>query len=123
MLDNVESYEELEILLHLAALGGPSEVAALAANLRIPAQAAQPALEALTGRGFLSSHGGSTPSYRYDPKSPVLDQAVRDLSLQYQHDRLRIIELMTANAMERLRAAALKTFADCFRLGRAKKDG
>jgi predicted ArsR family transcriptional regulator len=122
LLDNVESYEELEVVLYFAATGA-ADAASAARDLRIPVEAVLPALEALTARGLLSSDGLPPPAFRYDPKSAELERGVRDLTAAYRLDRIRIIELMAANAMARLRSAALKTFADCFRLGRSKKDG
>ena len=56
--------------------------------------------------------------YAYRPVSPDLDAAMARLEREHAGRPARIIQLMSANAIERVRTAALRTFADAFVPGR-----
>jgi hypothetical protein len=123
LLDNIESYEELEVILYLCDHDQALDAETLARELRIPVEGTQSALETLRQRGLVRCTTGSGGSFRYVPRSSAADDLVKTLLAEYQRDRVHVVGLMTKSAMARLRSAALKTFADCFRLGRSKKDG
>jgi hypothetical protein len=61
--------------------------------------------------------------FRYGHERTDVDATVGALVRAYDQNRLEIVKLMNANAIQRLRNAALKTFADAFILGGKKKDG
>ena len=123
LLDNIESYEELEVILYLSDHEKALDAETLARELRVPTAATRAALEALNQRGLVRCTTASGGSFRYIPRSSEVDELVKALLAEYRRDRMQIIDLMTQNAIFRLRRAAIKTFADCFRLGRSKKDG
>ena len=122
LLDNIESYEELEVILYLSDHEMALDAETLARELRVPTAATRAALEALNQRGLVRCTTASGGSFRYIPRSSEVDELVKALLAEYRRDRMQIIDLMTQNAIFRLRRAAIKTFADCFRLGRSKKD-
>ena|SRR5688572_1598621 len=120
--DYIESYEELEVLLLLHRLrGGAYAIAAITAQLPLPGINSE-TTEALVARGLLSARRtGTEPVYAYAPEDPEVDATVARLAQSYASVRLSVMKLMTANAMDRLRASALHTFADAFVFGRKKK--
>ena len=121
--EHVNGFEQLEILLLAVRDPGKSWTAeAVAAELRIDARVVEEALDELHDRG-LFARGLAPRSYVYRPSSPSLDQAVRELVRIHGEDRLALMEVMCATALERLRTMTLRKFADAFRLRRPKDDG
>ena len=126
--EHVESYEQLEILLLLRRLRYEAWTpAALATRLRINEALVVPALASLKAAGLLSTdtESGSAaqpPRYAYRPASSGLDATVGILDREYAERPISIIKLMSANSIERVRTAALHTFADAFVLSKKDKD-
>jgi len=120
--EHIESYEQLEVLLLLRreryeewTIGG------LAARLHLRQELIASALEGLKSGGLVAStHATPAPRFAYRPASSGLDAAAGRLDREYAERPIRIIQLMSANAIERVRTAALHTFADAFVL--KKKD-
>jgi hypothetical protein len=75
------------------------------------------ALELATARGA----GG--PEFRYAPATVALDAGVSALARAYADQRLEIMKLISANAIERLRTAAIRAFSDSFLIRRKRRDG
>jgi len=123
--DRLESYEQLEVLLLLRTRRSDTWTpSAVGAELHMPELVAQQALEALCQQGLLSAALPDGQVFRYRPESAELDALVERLAEGYSHQRIEVVRLMTANAIERLRARALRTFANAFILGKkAAKDG
>lgn len=120
--EHIESYEQLEVLLLLRRERYEEwTVAALAARLHVREELIGSALEGLKGGGLVAITG-ATPAARfaYRPASSGLDATAGRLEREYAERPVRIIQLMSANAIERVRTAALHTFADAFIL--KKKD-
>ena len=68
--------------------------------------------------------GTESRRFCYSPGSVALAGVVDELAESYDVNRLTVINLMNANAFERVRTQALSTFANAFILGRKKgKDG
>jgi hypothetical protein len=121
LFEFVDSYEQLELLLLLHANPRAEwRIAEVCRELRIPESAALPAMEHLV-RSKLAVATGEIPGmrYRYDQASPRAPQ-VDALARACHDDRLAIVQLMSTNAIERVRTAALRTFADAFLVGRKK---
>ena len=57
----------------------------------------------------------------FAPKSAELGARVVELERAYVERRLAVVQMMSANAVERMRGAAIRRFADSFRLERPKK--
>ena len=123
LLAQVESYEHLAILLlaHRGPLRQWSE-AELATTLKIPAQLVRCALSGLVAAGLLIGNSESdSPRYRYGA-SGMTDEAVGQLAQEFSQNPARVMRVLSANAIERLRASALHTFADAFVLKKRDRD-
>jgi hypothetical protein len=122
--DSVSSYEELEALLLLARESDRRWTdGELAEALKVKVDAIATALDALTSvEGLLEvdDHAGERRC-RYAPKSKMLRQVVDELASAYAEQRLAIVQLMSANALARVRGAAMLRLANAFRIERPKK--
>lgn len=121
LFDNVATYDELETLLLLRrqpALGW--EAGAAAQALGFPVDQCEAALENLATHGLLV-RGGDPIAFRYAPASRELAEAAEQLQRAYLKDRFAIVQLMTTNAMARVRAAALDRLGGALRLRDSKK--
>jgi hypothetical protein len=114
--EHIESYEQLELLLLLRRERREEWTAgALAQRLHVSAGLIGPALERLQVSGLVAATGSpGAARYAYRPGRPELDAATGRLQREYAERPVRIIQLMSANAIERVRTAALRTFADAF---------
>ena len=122
--DSVKSYEELETLLFLAQNEGQSFSAeAVTLALNATAGSVDGALEELTTVGGLVNvtRGSLAPLYRYAPSDELSRQRVVDLAAAYTERRMTVIQMLSANALERVRRSAMRRLADAFRLERGKK--
>ena len=106
----IDSFEKLEIVmyLHRAAIV-PQPAAIIAKAISLPVDEVERCLAALEHAGVL------------DPKGPWAG-AVADLVKMYEDDRIEVLNLMTRNSFDRVRAEAARVFADAFLL-RPKKKG
>jgi hypothetical protein len=121
--ERIESYEQLEVLLHLFSVREPQRLVDLIGALGLAENAAADAVEALRSAGLIaatSTDGG--PLFRYEG-APELDATIRELAGLYREKPAEIAKRMTANAIERVRTAGLRAFSDAFRLRRRKADG
>ena len=121
--DHVSGYEELEALLLVARQPGREWTAdEIAASLNVPLDAVSSALDSLVANGIVEVVQPDAPrGYRYAPRTEILRREVAVLQRTYSEQRLIVMEMMTTNALERLRTAALQRFADAFRLERSKR--
>lgn len=127
LAERIESFEQLEVLLRLFEGRSQSWTAdSLAEQLNIPVAAVLPALAHLRAVELLVASGEpGNEKYGYAPRDAEADQAVRALAEVYRTNRLSVLQLMSANAIDRVRSRAIRLFADSFLLGRSKskKDG
>jgi hypothetical protein len=121
--DHVEAYEHLEVLLLMSRDGHrtwtPAEVAAV---LNLPVPIVSATLDHLRAHHVLETVAEAADTFRYRPESPDAAECVAALHRAYESDRLSIVKVMSANALERLRTSTIRTFADAFRLRRRKDD-
>jgi hypothetical protein len=122
--EHIESYEHLEILLLFQAHPEKSWSSnSVAAELHVPGTIAEEALRFLCREALLGVEVGARAiRFKYAPRSPELAAQVKGLLRAYSEQRIEIMTLMTANAVERLRTSALRKFSDSFLLGRKKND-
>jgi len=121
--ENVHSYEELETLLLLyRQREGRWSIDSVAAELRLPDTLAAAALGALQARGWIQSTSAEPEKFWYDA-AKVSDETVASLARAYTEARFAVVEVMSANALTRLRSSAIRTFAEAFRLRGPKKNG
>jgi hypothetical protein len=120
--EHIESYEQLEVLLLLRRERHEGwTLAGLAARLHLRQELIGSALEGLETGGLVAATGAASERrFAYRPASSGIDAAAGRLEREYAERPIRIIQLMSANAIDRVRSAALHTFADAFVL--KKKD-
>jgi hypothetical protein len=123
--EHIESYEQLEILLLLRRERYEDWTPqGLATRLHLRAELIESALAGLKASGLVQATGADPmPRFAYRPASSGLDAAVGRLDREYSERPISIIQLMSANAIERVRTAALHTFADAFVLKKDKTRG
>ena len=118
----VHNYEQLEALILMqqhSALDWTAE--SLGEKLQISADSAGQALHHLWTKLLLNCISGSPLRYRLsraDVRSTV--QSIGDL---YRQNRLSVMGLMNANAIERVRTRAMHDFANAFVIGERKRNG
>ena len=121
--EHIESYEQLETLLLLRRERYEQWTdEALSARLRVRTELIETALAGLKASGLVEATGTVPTRFAYRAASAGLDAAVGRLEREYAERPILIIQLMSANAIERLRTAALHTFADAFVLKKKDKD-
>jgi hypothetical protein len=125
--ERVESFEQLEVLLLVRRRRDTSWTAdGVATQLRIDPRVAEESLDQLCRSNLVDvTVGGQALHFRYDPGNAELEAAVDDLARAYADDTLAVMKTMNANAVERVRTSAMRTFANAFVLGEKdkKKDG
>jgi CheY-like chemotaxis protein len=122
--EHIESYEQLEVLLLLRRERYEDwTVAALSSRLHVREELVGSALERLRSGGLVAlTATAPAPRFAYRPASSGLDAAAGRLDREYAERPIRIIQLMSANAIDRVRTAALHTFADAFVLKKKDND-
>lgn len=117
--EHVATYEELEVLLHLVRHADSSwSVRSLARQLDLPVENCESALITLHEHGLLHKDDSG---FRFDPAEDWLATQARELESTYRRQRFTVVEMMSKNAVERMRSAALRTFAQAFRMRGPKK--
>lgn len=121
--EHIESYEHLETLLLLRRERYEQWTSdTLAARLHVRPELVAAALASLKASGLVETTGTAPTCFAYRAASSGLDAAVGRLEREYAERPILIIQLMSANSIERLRTAALHTFADAFILNKKDKD-
>jgi len=121
---HIENYEQLEVLLLLNRRRQSVSAAAVAAELKLEESEVGQALRALESRHLLADDDAYLARRGiYATGFLVSDQGVELLARAYDEHRIKLIQLMNANALERAKMIALRKFAEGFRLGGSKKDG
>jgi hypothetical protein len=119
LLQNVASYEQLDVLLWLVrAPGAFWSAKQVAEGVGLETDECRFALEALADRGLLRTSADG--NFQYSLPSGEVRRVVDLLDATYREQRAIVAMMMSTNAMERLRTSAIRTFAEAFRL-RGKK--
>jgi len=126
--DQIESYEQLELLLFIRAAGETWWTQeTLSARLKMPdspAQAAQAALDGLEANGFVKAQAdGGAKRYSYLRQSDNVEATISRLAAAYREYPIPVIKQMSADAIERLRTAALHRFVEAFVVRKDKNRG
>lgn len=127
--ERLAGLDELEVLLLVRGDASRGWTASdVAERLGLPASSSDAALEGLRAAALLvvdGGGGGAEPRYAYRPHTPALDEAVSVLAEIYGERRLEVMRILSNHALDRIRSAAARTFADAFVIGRngRKKDG
>ena len=122
--EHIHSYEHLEVLLLLWRSHEHSwSCENVADRLNIGLGATEEALNDLTGHLLVRADRDGTPTFRYAARTGSLDRSMQALAQAYETQLLELTKLMNANAVERIRSATARRFADSFLIGRGKRDG
>jgi hypothetical protein len=124
MRDHVSTYEELDALLFLAR--SPTRAwscAEMAESLNVPVDSIETAVDALLVVGNLveTDQQSGRKMFRYAPGNDFIRNQVAHLQRAYAEERMDVVQVMTANAMERVRSSAARRLAEAFRFERSKK--
>lgn len=121
LLHNVESYEQLEVLLLLGSSPKLAwRVAAIAQRSQRTESIVADALQHLCERRLVSKAGG-IDAFHCAALDATAGEAVAQLVQMYEASPHILMRAMTANAIERLRANAAGAF-DALRTSRKKED-
>jgi len=123
--DRIETYEQLEILRLLHRNRVDTWTAErIAQQLNLTPTLVSSALDGLCANAFVKArsvlHDGAM-AYALAP--PPRGETLARLVEVYEEQPIEIIKLMSANAIERVRTAALRAFADAFVLHKGKDNG
>jgi hypothetical protein len=89
--------------------------AAVAEQLELPKSWAGPALEGLCDAELLVEDGtDGEQRFWYRPVTPALESVVAVLSGIYEEQRTDVLRILNENAVDRIRAAAARTFVGAF---------
>jgi hypothetical protein len=124
--ERIQSYDQLEVLLFCRqSQPGAVTAQATAERLKMSRDVVLEALEHLRQVALLERGTDERPpSYRYRPVTPELGRLVDALTFAFEDERLALVRLMNENAVERVRTAAMRLFADSFVLGKKRgRDG
>lgn len=125
LCEHILSYEQLELLLIMRAEQGVSWTQdLLCARLSLTASLVGAALEGLESERLIQARAGASgKEYRYVRQNDDIEATIGRLGAAYRENPLPIVKSMSASAIERLRTAALRTFADAFILRKDKDRG
>jgi hypothetical protein len=124
LLEHVEDVQELSMLAWFESRAPSSGASGndIAEGTHFPVASTIEAAERLVRRGLLARSETDPPLYYHQENEAARVMLTRAIGA-YRSDPVKIMQLLTANAIDRLRTAALRTFAECFRLGGPKSDG
>ncbi len=125
LFEHVEDLEDLEIIARFHELGDDRllNAAELAVLTRFPDTTTREALARLAARGLLAPTATEPVSYRYVIADASLRERLERAVVEYRQQPIKVMGMMTSNAIERVRTAAVRTFAECFRIGGPKSRG
>ena len=100
-------------------------VAEVAERLGLPESSSEEILASLCRASLLGAYGARTDQrYVYHPHEPGLEHTVSSLAEVYIDRRLEVMRILSNSALDRIRSAAARTFADAFVIGRhGRKQG
>ena len=110
LTDAVDSFEKLEIVVHVyRAEWTVAPAPTIAKAISMPLDEIERCVDQLRGDGVLDRNG---------PWSTAVESLVQ----MYDDDRIEVLNLMTSSALDRVRKEAARVFADAFVI-RPKKKG
>jgi len=113
--DYIDSFESLEVLLLLHRERTDWTADELCRRFKIRARVIDDALASLIRAGLVNTAEQDVlTSYRYADEDVVRGALITSLECTYRDEPIKIMQLMSANAIERLRNGAIRAFADAF---------
>jgi hypothetical protein len=124
LLDHVEDLAELEVLAWLRESEGTwAAEANLLKAMPFPPDTTSAALDRLVLRELVSRPAEKPGMLCFEARDGAFREMLRRAIDEYRQNPVQFMALMTAISIERVRTAALTTFAECFRLGGPKSHG
>jgi hypothetical protein len=123
LFEHVEDLEELEILAFLHARREGATLAGIADGVRFPVSTVLAVLERLAAQGTVSCSALEPAEYRFETSDAVVRERFEEVFAAYRTNPSVVMKLMTSNAIDRVRTAAMRRFADSFRLKGPKSNG
>ena len=122
LTQHVESYEQLQILLLLQRERTDWTAQGLSERMKVSLPLIAAALASLQSRAVVECGPASCGAPDTgDSPAAALDKTIERLASVYADRPIAVIRLMSANAIERVRTAALRTFVDAFILRKLRK--
>jgi hypothetical protein len=121
LFEYIADYEHLDVLTLLAR--EPERVwsaPAVAQSLGLDLDVCRSALIHLSESGLLATRSGAE-EFQFAPESETLARHVETLGRVYQEQRVEVVRMMSTNAVERVRTAAIRAFSGAFQLRGPKK--
>lgn len=107
----VDSFEKLEIVVHVMRAGGAlAAPKGIAEAVGLSTEEVEQCVKSLREEGV------------FDPSSPWAP-AIASLLEMYDTDRIQVLNMLTKSALERVRKQAARMFADAFLIKPSKKRG
>jgi hypothetical protein len=119
LLEKVDSFEKLEVLTLTCGTATAWTAGEAAKDLELPVELVQSALLDLAAASILDK---AADRFMYNPRTPELATDAAALAAAYRVDRIRVLNLVTSAALERIRSSAAHAFANAFRVRPDKKD-
>jgi hypothetical protein len=117
----VHTFDELQVLLWLRRLEPETfDAARVHTELAMREDAALTALDALAERGLVRSETNASASFRYAPPAP-LRALVSELAEAHARAPFALVEIMSNNALVRVRSSAIQTFGEALSLRRGPR--
>jgi hypothetical protein len=114
--NRIERYEDLQLLLFLRARHGEWwSSGAIAERLLESREDISDSLDRLRQSGLVQAESSAAdPLYQYVGRDEETSALVDELAHACSEQPLAVVKLMTANALERLRASSVLTFSQAF---------
>lgn len=124
LFDFVENVEDLRVLswFRQRGAGGVATESEVAGAIGVEDFTVCEVLERLVSKAVLERSASTPPVFRYAPSDLEFSVTLDAVLERYGESPMDILRIMSANAIERLRRAALRTFAESLR-GRGPRRG
>ena len=122
LFEHIHSFEELELVVLLSRdVRQRWTEESIAKQLKIAVNLVADALKALRNCGIVETLTESGTVFHVI--SANCRAELSEVITVYERHRLEIVMLMGRHAIERVRTGAMRTFADCFFVGKRRGDG
>ena len=121
--DYIDSFESLEVLLLLRRERTACTADELCRRLKTRAPLIDDALASLVRARLVKTDQNVLTSYTYADEDAARDAIVGSLECVYRDEPIQVMQLMSANAIERLRTSTIRAFADAFVVRKGKDRG
>jgi hypothetical protein len=111
----IETFEDLEVTLGVAEHGRTgTNLERLVESVQIDAPTVRGIVERLHRRGVLILADDASGTCVVDWSLPGIAAVLEQLAADYRLNRIRVMSELTANALDRVRTAAIRAFAQAF---------